>query len=84
MIEDHLALKQRNAGLEQYMPLQQYMPTDPFDNHALFKTEEQAQIEDAETGVHPAVTQEWTTDGVDDLDQSWLDRQRCAGFDWGS
>jgi hypothetical protein len=50
VIQDHLELKRRNAELEQDMPLSHYMAEDPFDNHPLFKTEEQARIEDTMTG----------------------------------
>lgn len=50
VIQDHLELKRRNAELEGDMPLAQYMADDPFDNHPLFKTEEQARIEDTMTG----------------------------------
>jgi hypothetical protein len=50
IIQDHLELKRRNAALEGEMPLSQYMAADPFDNHPLFKSEEQARIEDTMTG----------------------------------
>jgi hypothetical protein len=50
IIQDHLELKRRNAALEGEMPLSQYMADDPFDNHPLFKSEEQARIEDTMTG----------------------------------
>lgn len=50
VIQDHLELKRRNAELEGDMPLAHYMADDPFDNHPLFKTEEQARIEDTMTG----------------------------------
>jgi hypothetical protein len=50
VIQDHLELKRRNAELEGEMPLSHYMADDPFDNHPLFKTEEQARIEDTMTG----------------------------------
>ena len=33
------------------MPLEQYMNDDPFENHPLFKTEEQARIEETMDGV---------------------------------
>jgi len=44
VIQDHLELKRRNAALEHEMPLEKYMSDDPFENHPLFKTEEQARI----------------------------------------
>jgi hypothetical protein len=50
VIQDHLELKRRNAELEGAMPLSRYMEEDPFENHPLFKTEEQARIEDTMTG----------------------------------
>ena len=39
VIEEHLALKRRNAHLNGQRPLSAYEVADPFDNHALFKTE---------------------------------------------
>lgn len=50
VIQDHLELKRRNALLEGEMPLSRYMTDDPFDNHPLFKSEEQARIEDTLSG----------------------------------
>jgi hypothetical protein len=54
VIQDHLELKRRNAELEQNMPLDRYAADDPFDNHPLFKTEEQARLEETMDGA-PAV-----------------------------
>ena len=51
VIQDHLELKRRNAALEHEMPLERYISDDPFENHPLFKTEEQARIEDTMDGV---------------------------------
>src|SRR5579885_3897755 len=51
VIQDHLELKRRNAALEHEMPLERYLTEDPFENHPLFKTEEQARIEDTMDGV---------------------------------
>ena len=51
VIQDHLELKRRNAALEHEMPLEKYMTDDPFENHPLFKTEEQARIEETMDGV---------------------------------
>ena len=42
IIEDHLELKRKNAMLDPAMPLDRYRVNDPFQNHPLFKTEEQA------------------------------------------
>ena len=41
-IQEHLDLKQRNAELDGAMPLNRYSVEDPFENHPLFKSEEQA------------------------------------------
>ncbi|MEJ7566651.1 MAG: hypothetical protein WKF41_00125 [Gaiellaceae bacterium] len=54
VIQDHLELKRRNAELEQDMPIDRYAADDPFDNHPLFKTEEQARLEETMDG-EPAV-----------------------------
>ena len=51
VIQEHLELKRRNSALEHEMPLGKYMHDDPFENHPLFKTEEQARIEDTIDGV---------------------------------
>ena len=37
------------------MPLGHYKTADPFDNHPLFKTEEQARLEETMDGEEPAV-----------------------------
>lgn len=55
VIQEHLELKRRNAALEHEMPLDRYMADDPFENHPLFKTEEQARIEDTMDGVKSIV-----------------------------
>jgi len=65
VIQDHLELKRRNAALEHEMPLEKYMSDDPFENHPLFKTEEQARIEetmDGATGIEAEETSlDWPT-----------------------
>ena len=53
VIQEHLELKERNAKLEESMPLGNYRADDPFDNHPLFKTEEQARLEETMDGVEP-------------------------------
>ena len=53
VIQEHLELKRRNAALEHEMPLGRYLTDDPFENHPLFKTEEQARIEETMDGVEP-------------------------------
>jgi len=55
VIQEHLELRRRNAALEHEMPLERYMPDDPFENHPLFKTEEQARIEDTMDGAQSIV-----------------------------
>jgi len=55
VIQEHLELRRRNAALEHEMPLERYMPDDPFENHPLFKTEEQARIEDTLDGAQTIV-----------------------------
>src|SRR6266511_2478059 len=54
-IQEHLELKQRNALLEREMPIDVYKSEDPFENHPLFKTEEQARLEETMDGAPPAV-----------------------------
>ena len=54
VIRDHLDLKQRNSTLDPRMPIERYKNEDPFENHPLFKTEEQARIEETMDGVQPA------------------------------
>ena len=85
VIQDHLELKRRNAELEGNMPIDSYRVEDPFENHPLFKTEEQARIEDTLDG-HPgvdtaraAVLTEETVPAVDE-DGLW---GRSRDFDWG-
>ena len=53
VIQEHLELKERNAELEPTMPLGRYKDEDPFENHPLFKTEEQARLEETMDGVEP-------------------------------
>ena len=53
-IQDHLELKRRNAELDDKLPLDRYASEDPFENHPLFKSEEQARIEETLDG-EPAV-----------------------------
>jgi hypothetical protein len=53
-IREHLDLKARNSGLDGEMPLDPYLGEDTFENHPLFKSEEQARIEETVDGV-PAV-----------------------------
>ena len=93
VIQDHLALKERNQPLEQQMPLGTYMTRDPFENHPLFKTEEQARIEEtmdgtngngslgaetAEVEAHVLLAEPATREDVED--SLW---GRSRDFDWG-
>ena len=55
IIEEHLELKRRNAELEGDLPISRYVSDDPFQNHPLFKTEEQARLEETMDGTEPAV-----------------------------
>jgi hypothetical protein len=93
VIQDHLELKRRNAELEPQMPLERYQAEDPFDNHPLFKTEEQARLEETMDG-EPAVqldaaafawpgeeTVEDAVDGEPAEDSGLWSRSR--DFDWG-
>jgi len=93
VIQEHLELKRRNAALEHEMPLQRYMSEDPFENHPLFKTEEQARLEDTMDGVKSIVDEPTSLDWpVDDTfvepaspdqpsDENLWSRSR--DFDWG-
>jgi hypothetical protein len=96
-IREHLDLKARNAGLDGDMPLDRYLNGDVLENHPLFKSEEQARIEETMDGEIPAVELsadrlpwpgEETVEDVDDshegaaLDETlWTGRPR--DFDWG-
>jgi hypothetical protein len=51
VIKDHLDLKERNSTLD--MSIDRYRSDDPFENHPLFKTEEQARLEETMDGVEP-------------------------------
>lgn len=55
VIKDHLELKARNAELDGTMPINRYTSDDPFENHPLFKSEEQARLEETMDGTEPAV-----------------------------
>ena len=62
VIQEHLELKRRNAALEHEMPLERYLSEDPFENHPLFKTEEQARVEDTMDGVRSIVDEPTSLD----------------------
>ena len=91
IIQDHIDLKQRNASLEPAMPLERYRMEDPFDNHPLFKTEEQARLEETMDGEVSIVDEPgvlpWPGDeveaqitGEEDPAGLW---SRSRDFDWG-
>jgi hypothetical protein len=90
IIQDHLQLRERNAGLEPAMPLERYKSDDPFDNHPLFKTEEQARLEETMDGEISIVDEPsalpWPGDDVQahavvgDESSLWT---RSRDFDWG-
>ncbi len=88
VIEDHLDLKRKNADLDADMPLSRYRVDDPFENHPLFKTEEQARIEDTLEGLEmPELVAVDTPLGwpgehraADDDSGLW---SRSRDFDWG-
>ena len=90
VIQDHLELKERNSRLEEKMPIGHYKTADPFDNHPLFKTEEQARIEETMDGVEPAVLVgasfawpgEQSLAGAVAHDEGGL-WSRSRDFDWG-
>jgi hypothetical protein len=84
VIQDHLELKRRNAELEGQMPIDRYRVEDPFQNHPLFKTEEQARFEDTLDG-HPTVSHEIQPAAAaaaepHEEDGLW---GRSRDFDWG-
>jgi hypothetical protein len=88
VIQDHLELKEKNSGLEGDLPIDRYKTEDPFENHPLFKTEEQARIEETMDGEEPAVSTStplaWPTDSPEDAEPKeeglW---SRSRDFDWG-
>jgi hypothetical protein len=90
-IQEHLELKQRNAALEPELPIQGYKAADPFENHPLFKTEEQARLEETLDGSEPAVvahavTTEWPSSSAHEPERSLEDSlwgQTTRDFDWG-
>jgi hypothetical protein len=92
VIEEHLDLKRRNSQLDGNMPLERYRVEDPFENHPLFKTEEQARLEDTLSGreneweLEPSKVLAWPVEeieeeeAVDPEDSLW---GRSRDFDWG-
>ena len=76
VIQEHLELQRRNSALEHEMPLERYMNDDPFENHPLFKTEEQARIEDTMDGVKSIVDEETSLDWP--VDETFTERPAVA------
>jgi hypothetical protein len=94
VIQDHLRLKEQNSTLEPAMPLRRYKSEDPFENHPLFKTEEQARLEETLNGEEtlpelvgpvgswPVVEEEEPAAATVDAEDSGL-WTRSRDFDWG-
>jgi hypothetical protein len=91
-IREHLELKARNAELDGEMPLDPYLDGDPLENHPLFKSEEQARIEETMDGEPAAQLSSdrlpWPgEETVEDVEGAVLDEALWTGrprdFDWG-
>jgi len=85
VIQEHLELKRRNSDLDQSMPLDRYSAEDPFENHPLFKTEEQARIEETMDGTESIPPEQLASlapqpEQTGDEDTLW---GRSRDFDWG-
>ena len=87
VIQDHLELKRRNAALEHEMPLDRYLNDDPFENHPLFKTEEQARIEETMDGQESLAPEQLVSLAPQPEQQPPADDDtlwgRSRDFDWG-
>ena len=97
VIKDHLELKEKNSTLDDHMPIDRYKADDPFENHPLFKTEEQARLEETIDGEPAFVTDQalpWpgeetveNTAAAADVDDSesngFWSVDRARDFDWG-
>jgi hypothetical protein len=77
VIQDHLELKRRNSALEHEMPIERYLTADPFENHPLFKTEEQARIEETMDGI-PGIEAEETSLDWPTTDDTFIDAPEAA------
>jgi hypothetical protein len=85
VIQEHLELKRRNSELDDNMPLKKYETEDPFVNHPLFKTEEQARIEETMDGEESVPAEQLAAlapqpEQAPDEDTLW---GRSRDFDWG-
>jgi len=95
VIRDHLELKERNSSLDAQMPIERYKHEDPFENHPLFKTEEQARIEETMDGdlsfaVEAHGSLPWPGEAtaenavaVNVEDSGFWAVDRARDFDWG-
>ena len=88
-IQEHLDLKQKNADLDTTMPLDRYSIEDPFENHPLFKSEEQARLEETLEGVEAPTSESqapWPGEEEEAPEGPALDEGlwgRSRDFDWG-
>ena len=85
VIQDHLELKRKNSEIEPDLPIDRYKAEDPFDNHPLFKSEEQARIEETMDGEEslpsePVSLAVAEPEQPTDEDTLW---GRSRDFDWG-
>ena len=90
VIEEHLNLKRKNLRLELEMPLARYHGEDPYENHPLFKTEEEARIEETMSGVESKDGSELLTPIIEDeesMQKAAISEDtlwgRSRDFDWG-
>jgi hypothetical protein len=87
VIQDHLDLKEKNSELESDLPIDKYKTQDPFENHPLFKTEEQAKIEETMDGEEQAVSASpplaWPTETDEDEPKEEGLWSKSRDFDWG-
>jgi hypothetical protein len=96
VIKDHLELKEKNSTLDDHMPIDRYKADDPFENHPLFKTEEQARLEETVDGEPAFVTDQalpWPGEetaehapaaDIDDSESNgFWSVDRARDFDWG-
>lgn len=92
VIQDHLELKRRNAELDKTMPIDRYRLEDTFSNHPLFKSEEQARLEETMDGGQieasgPTILT-WPGEESGELVPAARDEDsglwgRSRDFDWG-
>jgi hypothetical protein len=82
VIREHLDLKERNARLGDTMPIDRYKLDDAFENNPLFKSEEQARIEETMGGVEPDFSEAslenvWPTEEPEE--QATAEKQATTG-----